>query len=147
MEKSGLVVKVEDKLAFVSVIRPSECGDKCDSCSGSCNIQSMVVQVENTLAAQVGDQVELKMLSANLVRLSFLMYTVPLVAFVIGVVVGYSFAPNLGLSSDLLGLAGGFMAMVLAYVGINGWMKSRAQAGETILSMVRCYRKGEMITN
>lgn len=145
MDKSGLVVKVTGDVAFVSVIRPSECGDKCDSCAGSCNVKSMVVEVPNSLSAQVGDQVELRMQSANLVRLSFLMYTVPLMAFVIGVIGGYGLAPTLGLNSDVLGLGVGFGVMVLAYFAISAWMQSRAKGGDAILTMVRCFRKGEII--
>lgn len=145
MEKSGFVVEVKGDIAHISVLRPSECGDKCSNCSGSCNEQSMVVQVSNTLSAQVGDQVALSMQSAHLIKLSFLLYTVPLIAFVLGVLIGYSQATAHGISGDFVALGAGFASMLIAYFGINFWLRHNAKTSETILTMVKLYRQGDLI--
>lgn len=145
MEKNGFVIKVEGPLAHVSVIRPSECGDKCDSCSGSCNIQEMVVTVQNRLAANVGDRVALEMQSVQLIRMSFLLYTVPLIALVIGVALGYFLAGNWSLPADFVGLGFGLIAMAMAYVLVNRILHFSAKGGEEILTMVRCYHKEDIL--
>jgi len=147
VEKNGFVISVVGDIAHVSVIRPSECGDKCSSCSGSCNVQSMVVQVSNTLSAHVGDRVELSMQSAQLVKLSFLLYTVPLLCFVLGVFIGYAQAEANGLSGDFIGLGAGFLSMILSYIGVNTIMKRMTKASDSILTMVRCYQQGDVISS
>jgi sigma-E factor negative regulatory protein RseC len=138
MQKNGFVIRVEGECAFVSVLRPSECGDKCSNCSGSCNLKEMIVEVPNRLNAAVGDRVELKMMPEQLVRLTFLLYTMPLLIFVIGVFLGYSVAGSFGLSEDLTGLLLGFSSMILSYLLLNLWLKKPTPSGNRreILTMI-----------
>ncbi|MCK8059649.1 MULTISPECIES: SoxR reducing system RseC family protein [unclassified Fusibacter] len=146
MEKTGFVVGIEDQRALVNVIRPSECGDKCSGCAGACEIKTMVVKVDNTLEAQVGDRVELSLAPTQFVKLSFLLYTVPLITFVLGVFIGYSQAGVIGIAGgDVTGLGLGFTMMIATYVIINK-LVGRSKKGDA-LTMVGVIRKNDIISD
>jgi sigma-E factor negative regulatory protein RseC len=146
MEKMGFVVALEDHKALVNVIRPSECGDKCSGCAGACEIKTMIVKVENTYQAVIGDRVELQLAPTQFVKLTFLLYTVPLIAFVLGVFIGYSQYEVIGISNaDVTGLVLGFLMMLMTYFIINKVVSS-SKKGDA-LTMTSVIRKNDVITD
>lgn len=146
MEKIGFVVGLEENRALVNVIRPSECGDKCSGCAGACEIKTMIVKVENTHQAVVGDRVELKLQATQFVKLTFLLYTLPLIAFVTGVFIGYGSYDKIGLASaDVSALLLGFMAMLFTYFILNKVVNT-SKKGD-VLTMTNVIRKSDIISN
>lgn len=142
MQKNGIVISLEDKLALIDVLRPSECGDKCSNCSGSCNIKTMIVKVDNTLNAEVGDSVTLELTSTEFVKSTFKLYTLPLMAFVIGLFLGYGVAiPNQNIGA----LLGGFCFMVIVYVLINITTKNKVNSEGELLRMANVVRRDNVI--
>lgn len=142
MQKNGIVIGLEDKLALVDVLRPSECGDKCSNCSGSCNVKTMIVKVDNILNAKVGDNVTLELTSTEFVKSTFVLYTLPLMAFVIGLFAGYSVAipdPNIG------ALLGGFGFIAIAYILINITTKNKVSNQGELLRMADIVRRDNVI--
>lgn len=148
MEKNGIVIRVEGDIAHVSVVRPSECGDKCNSCAGSCDTNMMVVEVKNRFDARVGDQVELQMMNGQLIKMSFMLYTVPLAAFIAGIFIGYSQPGFLGINQpDVVAISTGAVFLVGSYWLVNQWLKRSSAKGETILTMSRCYHQSDLLTH
>ncbi len=148
MVKNGLVIQIVGEMAHVSVVRPSECGDKCNSCAGSCNTNMMVVEVKNRFDAKVGDSVELQMQNEQLIKLSFMMYTAPLIAFILGLFIGYSQPGFLGINQpDVVAIGTGALCLVGAYWVVNRWLKRSSAKGETILTMSRCYHQSDLLTH
>lgn len=111
MQKSGIVIQIQDQVAVVEV-GGSGCGDHCD-CSGSCEPNIQTIKVNNTLKAEVGDVVELSAEEGLLLKMTFLVYTVPLLAFVLGLYCGYTLAGQLGQNPEFLATLFGFLFAVI----------------------------------
>lgn len=146
MEKYGFVVGLEGNQALVDVIRPGECGDKCNGCAGACEVKSMTVRVTNTQEAHIGDRVELSLAPVHFVQYTFMLYTVPLFAFIIGVFGGYSLQPVLGwLNRDAFSLMLGFVMMLVTYALISFWAKFQSQSKGMALQIKNVYKKENML--
>ncbi len=87
MNKSGLVVDTLDGMARVMFIRAAGCGGNCKSCA-SCESKEHTIELPNSVNARIGDTVEVSANSSSIVRLTILLYAVPLLFFIVGTVVG-----------------------------------------------------------
>jgi sigma-E factor negative regulatory protein RseC len=115
MEETGKVVEIRDQLALVSTAAKGAC----HSCSarGICHAggdKTMVAEAWNPLGAQVGDTVSIHLSSRSVLGAAFLLYLVPLLVLLGGVILGQSLTQN-----DLWAVALGFLFMAAAYVGIR----------------------------
>lgn len=120
MEKSGVVVAIRGERALVEVRRTGSCGDKCSSCSSSCEAPAAKIEVLNDQGAKIGDFVTLTVSESDMLKAGFALYTVPLIALVIGIAIGMMTAPLLGIKAiDLFGLLVGFALMIAAFILIN----------------------------
>lgn len=104
MTEVAKVVKVKGKRAFVLIEQTAKC-EGCKMCSFNRNKQ-LIVPIENTLDAAVGDSVELLMPERAPVGASFIMYVVPLVLMLIGALLG----SLINLYAQI-GMAFGFLAL------------------------------------
>lgn len=115
MEKVGLVLNTEDKYANISVQRPSGCGDNCGSCSANCDSSKIVINLKNDIGAKKGDLVKIKSSSRKVYRYALVIYLIPLVMFIMGILIGVKkFASEL--SGFLLGV--GFLIISLFIIKI-----------------------------
>lgn len=87
MNKSGMVVDTTEGMAKVMVVRAAGCGGNCKSCA-SCESKEHVVNLPNPLHAKIGDRVEVSANSSRVVRLTLLLYVVPLIFFLVGTILG-----------------------------------------------------------
>ncbi|MCG4723017.1 SoxR reducing system RseC family protein, partial [Alistipes putredinis] len=62
----------------------------CGKCASSTDKKDIVVEVDNTIGAKVGDYVELNMDSINVIKAASIVYIIPLVALLGGTVISYS---------------------------------------------------------
>lgn len=125
MDRTGEVVGLRGSKAQIEIRRMSECGDKCTTCAGGCDTPSMIVEVDNRLNAQRGDFVVLEAPEHVVVKSTFILYTIPLIDFVIGVWVGMKLlAPRLPIDPELTGILTGFVFIAISYVGIS-WIKKK----------------------
>ncbi len=94
--------------AQVSVKRASACGHDCTSC-GACGIMDkpLVIDVENTIGAAVGDTVEIESESKKILYLASIVYLVPILMFF--VLYFLSFSLN---ASDLISFIFGGIGFV-----------------------------------
>lgn len=128
MEKSGVVIALSGSNAIVEVRRTSSCGDNCSGCSGACEVPVAKVTVPNDKGAKIGDFVVLTVSESDMLKASFALYTVPLIALILGIGLGIFVAGTLALpSSDLVGLGLGFVFMIMAFVGINASKKIKKE--------------------
>jgi sigma-E factor negative regulatory protein RseC len=114
--EEGVVEKIQNEKAFVRVQKSSAC----KNCSSreSCEINSsrdMLVEVINEAGAKQGDWVELSVPAGSFIRLSLLVYVVPVIALVAGALLGH----EAGLAFDIpvapASVIGGGLFVVLAY--------------------------------
>lgn len=118
MDQSGVVVAIKGKMAVVEVKRVSACGDKCSSCGGSCDTPVSRLEVANERNATVGDLVTLNVSDKVMLQSTFMMYTLPLIGLVVGILAASWLMPFWGLNSDLALLATGLIFMGLTYYGV-----------------------------
>lgn len=106
----GQVVEAHGDTVLVRFKRTKACGE-CKMCASFGSDEAMV-EVENRLSAKVGDKVELALHSASMLKASFIVYVIPLLALLSGVLIGIQF-------SDLLGAALGIAAAVVSLLIIH----------------------------
>lgn len=119
MEKNGVVVGLRGQKAVIEIARMSSCGDKCATCSGGCSKPPLIVEVDNALQAKQGDFVVLEAPEHAIIQSTLILYTLPLVTFILGVVLGLQvFAGMVPINPELTGILTGFVFLGLSYVGI-----------------------------
>lgn len=120
MEKFGVVIQSDDEFATLNVGRSASCGDKCATCSSHCEVPTIQVKVKNELSVHPGDTVQIGMSSGQLIGSTFVMYTIPLIFFVLGIVIGVmGLSKVLPINPELLGILSGFVMMVISYLVIH----------------------------
>ena len=96
MEETGTVVGVKDRTAMVS----TEAKGICHSCSarGLCHMSGkkgrMEVEAWNRIGAGIGDRVQIRISGRSTLTAAFLLYLVPLLGFLLGVLIGQSLTGN-----------------------------------------------------
>lgn len=114
MNEYGKVVAVGDNKATVKIKRNSACGD-CKACElGMSNLSELNVEVENTMGAGIGDHVRLEMGTPDVLKAAFVVYTIPLMALLIGIVGTYFATGKEGSPNEFLMIAVGFTLMILS---------------------------------
>ncbi len=88
MKKLGHVIKINEEMAYVAVERQEACGGNCEACGGCTGEENVsIVEVRNEIEAEVGDKVILEAPESQLLKYTILLYTVPLIAFIVGLFV------------------------------------------------------------
>ena len=121
MEQFGEVIALGQGTALVRVRRHSACRD-CGRCGMGIIGGEPVdpeIEVENPIGAEVGQVVKIRMDTRQLLAASFLMYFLPIVGLILGIVLGQWAAPSLGLEAgrpaELAGLGVGLALMALTF--------------------------------
>ncbi len=94
MKTLGYVVKTCNNKAVIKIKRSSACGDKCGACSGGCEIPPIKIKVQNDSLFSSGDLVEVKMKTKTILQSAFLVYIIPLIMMMIGVLAGMALFRN-----------------------------------------------------
>ncbi|NLX90121.1 MAG: SoxR reducing system RseC family protein [Firmicutes bacterium] len=122
MDHFGKVVELaEDDKALVRVRKNSICGN-CGRCGGLFGDpekrQEMLVEVNNPIGAKAGQMVRLEARAGEMLLAAFLLYFVPLVGLLLGIIAGRSWALNSlpSVNPDLFGLGLGLVLMVLVFL-------------------------------
>ena len=108
VNEEGIVERVAAESAWVRIEKSGACA----SCSsrGACHALSereMLVEVGNRLGAGPGDRVELSVPSGSLLKLSVLVYFVPVLALVVGAALAGAWAESAGMAQTLPAVVGG----------------------------------------
>ncbi|MCI5675148.1 MAG: SoxR reducing system RseC family protein [Ezakiella sp.] len=89
MKIIGRVEKINNNKAYISLLRASACGANCESCSGSCETITHMIEVDNNINAQKGEVVEVKMQEKDGLRASIILYFIPFISLLFGVYIAY----------------------------------------------------------
>jgi sigma-E factor negative regulatory protein RseC len=117
IKEIGIIERVEGRRAVVRIQKGGSCA-ACENRS-SCHIDSdrpLFVEVDNEMGAAEGDRVELSMPTSSLLKLSFLVYMVPVLALVMGAILGAEWAESLGLSPTSASLLLGGSALAVSFL-------------------------------
>lgn len=111
MLDQGRVAKVERDLAWVEFAPTSSCA----SC-GACHMAAsgrMVLEAENPVGAKVGDLIEVEISSAAKVLGPLLVFGVPILFLIFGIVLGSLISENIGIVLGVVFLVIGFLSLRL----------------------------------
>lgn len=118
MREKAIVVSKNGNKAEVEVIRTSACA-KCRACSLGSEKKVIKVWVQNDVNANVGQVVEIEIENRALISATFIMYVIPLVSFLLGVILGLNFANTLNIAwEEPFSLLTGLLFMSLAFLAI-----------------------------
>jgi len=134
LTETGVVEKASPEIAVVLVERSSAC-EQCRS-RGACEMLSgrtMRVEVANELGAEEGDRVEISLPAASVLKLSFLVYLVPVAALVAGAYVGNLWVEGTVEDPTPYALAAGVLAMVGAFLLVRRFERSASRPSSDYL--------------
>lgn len=119
MDRIGIVTEVKGSQVTVELERHSACGD-CGMCGHASESKCFKVKTRNTIDAVVGEKVMVEMPDQSLVKVAMIVYTIPLIALIIGVMLGNVFITQLqGEIKDLMS----FLLGVIFMGGTFIWVK------------------------
>lgn len=125
IKERGIIERVEAGIATIRVMRHSAC-EHCES-KGACDIfegKEVLVDLPNELNARPGDEVELTVAGGSLLKLSIMVYFIPVLALVVGAYIGGLWGPSMGLSATLGSVLTGLGAMVITFLFLRMLDKS-----------------------
>lgn len=119
MLEKAKVTAIQGNMAKIMVIRNEMCGS-CQAC-GIGKGEEVYMDVYNNVGAKEGDYVEVEMENSDFLSASLIMYGVPLLAFFIGIIIGYLAYPIFGFGkpNEVFAAALGFAMTVVSYLLIR----------------------------
>ena len=142
MDKIGFVKSIDGNIAIIEIIRSGACGDRCSSCKGGCETRAMHVRVRNNLNVSVGQLVKLRSENKKMIKAVVLVYIMPLVVMVLGIVLGIVGSEYLGYSDmkDIIAVGVGILSLLLSYL-ILGYIDKKIKQNKemeiTISEVIR----------
>ena len=136
--EQGIIEEVSGQKALVRIKQSSACAT-CES-RGDCELvsgKSMVVEVANDLEGGEGDHVELSVPSGAFLKLSLLVYILPVVALIAGAFAGGAFAGVLHVPLSVASVIGGFLAMGITFYALKRLDRSLRARSEFRIRMTR----------
>ena len=121
MNQRGYVIEIVDNItAKIKMQKHSACAS-CGKCASSTDKKDIVVEVDNTLGAKVGDYVEVNMDSINVIKAASIIYVIPLIALLGGTILSYKVLGFLNISFNIEVISGciGVFLTILSYLAIK----------------------------
>ena len=84
MRETGIVKSVDGEFCTCVTRRKSACGDNCATCKAVCSSREHIFTAKNTIGAKEGDTVIIEMPTSSVLKSAFLVYILPLLAFLLG---------------------------------------------------------------
>lgn len=115
-QQEGIVLEVIDShMAKVKTSRHNDC-ENCGACPGN---SALVLDVRNDIGAKPGQRVAIEVKEVNMLKAAFIVYILPLITVLIGVLTGGSFAEYVGYQPLGFQVVGGIVAFILSVVYIK----------------------------
>lgn len=118
MNREGKVLELKKDRAIVELMRHAACGD-CGACHMGDENMQMKVEVLNEAGAEIGDIVEIDLETNNVLRAAFFVYVIPLVALVLGIVLGKYIFVSAGSRTEAYSAILGVVLMAATFAGIK----------------------------
>jgi sigma-E factor negative regulatory protein RseC len=119
--EEGIVIKLDEGSALVRATKTGACESSSarSSCHDMGGGKEMEISAINIAGAQVNDHVVLSFDTASLLKASFLLYMVPIIALVFGAIAGQILSMPLELDPSIGSCAVAFLFFALAVVFIK----------------------------
>ena len=116
--EEGIVTKVDSSTAWVKCTKSAAC----ESCKakGFCDTMGgpdddVEVEVINAVGAKINDRVTISFETSSLLKVSFLVYMVPVLFLILGVVIGDKIALIFNYDRSIFSIVAGFLFLVAAF--------------------------------
>lgn len=122
MAEKGQVIEIKDNFAIVRMTRTEACA-KCRACIAGMKTQDMIVEAENRCNASVNDWVELEMMENGFINAVLIMYGIPFIALIFGIIIGYYGISQVlpFFNQDILSFISGLILTGISYM----WIRSQ----------------------
>lgn len=115
--EQGLVIEVINDMAKIKVGRHNDCSN-CGACPGS---DSVIISAINKVGAKPGQRVAFQMKEVNVLRAAFVVFILPLIAILIGVLLGGFIGEYTGLNIYTFRIVGGIITFLLSLIFIKSF--------------------------
>lgn len=125
MERFGRVLEARGDRAVVLMQRHSAC-ENCGQCGGILggpDVKDSEVEVKNPIGADQGELVRIQVEDQKVLLLSFVVYLIPAVVLVAGLLLGYQAAVSYGwaINPNYAGVISGVLLMLVTFGFIRKW--------------------------
>lgn len=127
----GVVIASTAETAKVRCSIHSDC-ENCGVCPGN---NAVILDVINKMGADVGDRVFIENKATNGLLAAFMIFVLPLLAVVLGVLLGYYLASRFMISAKLMMISGGLTFGFIAFYFIRRLDKSLQKEKPTIVKI------------
>ena len=145
MKELGKVVRVEDEYLEIYIERTSAC-DKCNRCISADAQNQMLLRAKPYKNASIGDILEIEQKTSTFLSAVFTAYIIPLIAFIIGTVIGlFGFGDHGQGARELYSILLGLLFLAITYLIISYVDKRYFKKSGKFLPRVKCInsKKGE----
>lgn len=149
MDRVGTVLEVKGETVLVRMRRHLAC-EKCGRCGGiltSTDRKELILELPNSVKAEIGQQVLIEMDDRQTLFLSFMLYMVPILTLAAGIILWLQLPPHFSLagSQELAAIAAGFFLMALVFAGIRIWDRRAQKSGKYAPVITRVVREEELL--
>ena len=122
MEEKGLIVKDNGPTVVIRTERTTAC-DSCATKSAcySASSTEALIEADNPVGAHLGDKVVFTVSAGSVVKAGLLLYLVPILSFIAGVVIGQTAGKRIftSMNSDLSSAIFGVAFLAAAFFGLK----------------------------
>ena len=146
MKQNGYVVEIVDNItAKIKMEKHSACA-ACGKCASAADKKDIVVEVDNTIGAKVGDFVELNMDSMNVLKAASIVYLIPLITLLGGTIISFYALKNIDIymNKELLSGLVGLILTAIVYIIIKQKDSKLRESREYIPVITKVINKIEL---
>ena len=128
--EEGIVTKIDSSTAWVKCAKSAACEsckakDFCDTVEGSDD--DVEVEAINAVGAKINDRVAISFKMSSLLKVSFLVYMVPVLVLILGVVIGDKIARIFNYDQSIFSIITGFLFLLAAFFFVKAKGKDLAR--------------------
>ena len=136
--ETGIIIDLESNIADIELPE----NDQCHSCVARMICRpgdsgKRILKLKNTLNAKIGDKILIEQSDKNQLKLAFMQYGFPLLAFLVAIILAGFFikVPFVGIPPEILQFIIAVLILILAGLLTRYWANKKASADFSIFSM------------
>ena len=138
----GIITKIYSSTAWVKCTKSAACESCsakgfCDTMGGSGSNDDVEVEAINAVGAKVDDRVTISFETSSLLKVSFLVYMVPVLFLILGVVIGDKIAAIFNYDQSIFSVLAGFLFLFAAFFFVKAKGKELSRKDEYQPKIIR----------
>lgn len=138
MEQVGVITKTFDDKVEVEIKRMSGWGENCKGCGSSCDTPNHIIVLKNNLNAKVGDKVQVKGETKEILKYMVIIYFIPFIMMLIGIFMGIKVFKEKGISNyEPLSFLVGLIALGIGFLIVKIFDNKFGEKNTNIIVMTK----------